>query len=153
VVNIEVAECTMTALAISKITQQVQVSKTILLVEDEEFVREMIYKTLEAAGYRVLNCGNAKQAQAVYRQYGEVIDLLLTDVVLPAQSGIDLAKDLLALNADLKVVLISGYPEKLVAETGLREHRMFYLSKPFSSESLLRKLRQVIGSIPDGIAV
>ncbi len=152
-INIEVAECTMTALAISKITQQVQVSKTILLVEDEEFVREMIYKTLEAAGYRVLKCGNAKQAQAVYRQYGEVIDLLLTDVVLPAQSGIDLAKDLLALNADLKVVLISGYPEKLVEETDFREHRMFYLSKPFSSESLLRKLRQAIGSIPDGIAV
>jgi two-component system, cell cycle sensor histidine kinase and response regulator CckA len=111
--HIEAAFPPMSALAISSATHPLQASKTILLVEDEAFVRQMIYEILEAADCRVVKCTNANEAKNVFRQYGDIIDVLVTDVVLPGENGRELAKDLLDLDPELKVILISGYPERL----------------------------------------
>lgn len=151
--SIQASSAMMNALAISKATQPLQASKTILLVEDEEFVREMICHILKAAHFHVFPCANAKQAQAVFRQYGHMVDVLITDVVLPGENGRELARDLLEMDSELKVILISGYPEELSVEQGRTQAQMFYLPKPFSSESLLRKVWQVTSATVGEIAI
>jgi two-component system, cell cycle sensor histidine kinase and response regulator CckA len=118
---------------------------TILLVEDEEFLREVTCEILESAGYRVLKTRNAGEATSTFSEYKSIVRLLLTDVVLPGQNGRDLANDLRAVCPTLKILFISGYPENVVTRHGIQEDGMFYLSKPFSLQSLTRKVTQVLG--------
>lgn len=81
---------------------------TILLVEDEGFVREVACKVLESAGYRVLSTRNAAEAKRKFRGCVEGIELLLTDVVLPGRDGLTLANDLQAICPTLKTIFMSG---------------------------------------------
>jgi two-component system cell cycle sensor histidine kinase/response regulator CckA len=115
---------------------------TILLVEDEGFVREVTCEVLQSVGYRVLKAQNAKEAMRAFRQYEEEVQLLLTDVVMPGQNGRDLAQDLMAICPDLRTIFISGYPENAV--TRLQGREVHYLPKPFSVESLVQKVREVL---------
>jgi two-component system cell cycle sensor histidine kinase/response regulator CckA len=117
---------------------------TILLVEDETFLREVTCEILESTGYRVLKTHNAGEAISAFRRYKAIIKLLLTDVVLPGQNGRDLANDLHAICPNLRTIFISGYPENAVTRHGIQEDGMFYLPKPFSLKSLTRKVRQVL---------
>ena len=117
---------------------------TILLVEDEAFLREVTCEILESAGYRVLKTRNATEAASAFYQYKTIVKLLLTDVVLPGQNGRDLANDLRSVCRELKVIFISGYPENAVTRNGIQEDGMFYLPKPYSLQSLTRKVRLVL---------
>jgi len=90
---------------------------TILLVEDEAFLREVTCEILESAGYRVLKTRNATEAASAFYQYKTIVKLLLTDVVLPGQNGRDLANDLRSVCRELKVIFISGYPVVLMLAT------------------------------------
>jgi CheY-like chemotaxis protein len=123
-------------------------AETILLVEDEAFVREVTCEVLRSAGYRVLTAKNAVEAAREYDQaYGEV-DLLLTDVILPGETGRVLAARLRLENPGLKVLLVTGYVEQMgVSEAGYEE----CLAKPFSSGVLLRRVRQVIDGAGFGL--
>jgi two-component system cell cycle sensor histidine kinase/response regulator CckA len=122
------------------------VQNTILVVEDEAFVREAACDILESEGYRVLRARNAAEAQAAFHRHKGAVQLLLSDVVLPGQNGPALAKDLRATCPTLRAVFISGYPLNTVTRYGLRTEHMSYLPKPFSGESLLGKVRQVLES-------
>jgi hypothetical protein len=117
---------------------------TILLVEDETFLREVTCEILESTGYRLLKTRNAVEAKDAFRQYKAIVKLLLTDVVLPGQNGRDLANDLRTICPNLRTIFISGYPENAVTRHGIQEDGMFYLPKPFSLQSLTRKVRQVL---------
>lgn len=117
---------------------------TILLVEDEAFLREVTCEILESAGYRVLKTRSASEAIDAFREYKTIVRLLLTDVVLPGQNGRDLAIDLRSVCPTLRIIFISGYPENAVTRQGIQEDGMFYLPKPFSLQSLTRKVRQVL---------
>jgi two-component system, cell cycle sensor histidine kinase and response regulator CckA len=117
---------------------------TILLVEDETFLCEVTSEILESAGYRVLKTRTAAEAISAFNKYKSIVRLLLTDVVLPGQNGRDLANDLRSKCPELRIIFISGYPENAVTEHGIREGGMFYLPKPFSLQSLTRKVRQVL---------
>jgi len=117
-------------------------SRTILLVEDEAFVREVAYQILCSAGYRVFKARNAIDALLAFHQQGAV-HLLLTDVVLPDRNGCDLASEITNSCPGVKTIFISGYPENSVTRKGLRAG-CFYLRKPFSAVSLLRKIREVL---------
>ena len=117
---------------------------TILLVEDERFLREVTGEILESAGYRVLKTRSAAEAASVFGEYKTIVRLLLTDVVLPGQNGRDLANALRSVCPKLKIIFISGYPENVVTEQGIQEEGMFYLPKPFSLQSLTRKVKQVL---------
>jgi DNA-binding response OmpR family regulator len=117
---------------------------TILLVEDENFLREVTSEILESAGYRVLKTRTAVEAISAFNEYKSIVRLLLTDVVLPGQNGRDLASDLRSKCPELGIIFISGYPENAVTEHGIKEGGMFYLPKPFSLQSLTRKVRQVL---------
>ena len=117
---------------------------TILLVEDETYLREVTCESLESAGYRVLKTRNAAEAINAFRQYKTIVKLLLTDVVLPGQNGRDLANDLRSVCPKLRIIFTSGYPENVVTQSGMQEEGMFYLPKPFSLQSLTRKVSQVL---------
>jgi len=112
----------------------------ILLVEDEAFVREVTCEVLRSAGYRVLTAASADEAVCVYDSRGGDVDLLLTDVVLPGETGRTLAGKLRREDPDLKVLLVTGYGEQMK----LREAQEECLPKPFSSEVLLGRVRQLL---------
>ncbi len=113
-------------------------AETILLVEDEIFVRKVTCEVLRSAGYRVLTAKSAAEALQVYEGNSASVDLLLTDVVLPGETGRSLARRLRRENPELKVLFVTGYAEQM----GLvEEERERYLAKPFSSRVLLRRLR------------
>jgi len=150
--HMDATQIPISALSPSRLVRPLHAFKTILVVEDESFVRQMIYDTLGTAGYRVLQCGDAQQAKALFQQYGDIVDLVIADVVLPGENGRDLAKDLLDLDSELKVILISGYAVNLKPVAGTERNRVFGLPKPFSSESLLRKIWQAMSSIVGEVA-
>jgi two-component system, cell cycle sensor histidine kinase and response regulator CckA len=118
---------------------------TILVVEDEAFVREAASDILEGSGYQVLRAGNAVEAQAAFRRQEGSVQLLLSDVVLPGQNGLALAKALRAARPAVKILFISGYANS-VTKYKLTTGQMAYLPKPFSAESLLGKVREVLES-------
>src|ERR1700691_6055626 len=92
---------------------------TILVVEDEAFVREAACDILESEGYRVLRACNATEALTAFRRQQGSVQLLLLDVVLPGQNGPALAKNLRIAHPALKAIFISGYPEHTVTRYGL----------------------------------
>jgi len=114
----------------------------VLFVEDEGFLREMAGGVMESAGHRVLKARDAAEAMELFQRYHEIIDVLLTDVVLPGKNGQELAWEMRTLEPDLKVMFISGYAENAIARQPLGE-RTLYLPKPFSAQSLLKKIEQV----------
>ena len=123
-----------------------RVRATILLVEDEDFVRQVTAEVLSFGGYQVFGARTAAEAMRLFRQYGEKVQLLLTDVVLPGTSGRDLARDLRLLHPGLKTMFISGYPDNEVTKRSLEEPGVFYLPKPYSAESLMQKVGQVLAA-------
>jgi CheY-like chemotaxis protein len=116
-------------------------TRTILLVEDEAFVRDVTGEVLRSAGYQVVAAKNADEAaQAHQRRSGEV-DLLLTDIVLPGEDGLRLAARLTERSPRLKVLFVTGYGERMALHTGDGSE---WLAKPFSSEMLLGRIRQLL---------
>ena len=115
-------------------------TETILLVEDEGFVREVASEVLKSAGYNVLAAKSAIEASHVYDQHGSSVNLLLTDVILPGENGRALASRLKRQNPALLVLLITGYAKQMV--TSQRQPEC--LSKPFSASVILRKVRQLL---------
>jgi two-component system, cell cycle sensor histidine kinase and response regulator CckA len=118
-------------------------SETILLVEDEESVRQLVRETLESRGYRVLEAANGQDALAVAAEHKDSLHLVITDVVMPGLSGHELAQQLLAARPGLKVLYLSGYAQD--AFPPAEAHKAF-LQKPFTLQSLARKVREVLGS-------
>jgi CheY-like chemotaxis protein len=116
-------------------------AETILFVEDEAFVRDVTCEVLRSAGYRVLSAKNAAEALVSYDVRRGEVELLLTDVVLPGETGLALAGRLRREDPDLKVLLVTGYAEQM----GKREEKHEEcLAKPFSTEVLLRSVRRLL---------
>jgi two-component system cell cycle sensor histidine kinase/response regulator CckA len=119
-------------------------SRTILLVEDEAFVRDVLDEVLRSAGYRVLKTQTAEEALELYPSICGELDLLLTDVVMPGQSGRELARNLRAQCPGMRTIFMSGYGESVALLGADRDASVFYLSKPFSLPGLLKKVEQVL---------
>src|SRR5271165_6379213 len=117
-------------------------AETILLVEDEAFVREVTGEVLRSAGYEVLIARNAAEAAGVYAGRRGGVELLLSDVVLPGENGRVLARRLRRENPELKVLLVTGYAEHMGLQEVQEEEEC--LAKPFSTEVLLRRVRQML---------
>ena len=113
--------------------------ETILLVEDEPAVRQLFAQALTRAGYHVYEARNGQEAMKVYDQYGDSIDLLLTDMRMPYMGGAELAEHLCVRRGTLKMICVSGYPA-----TGTNELTSDFLAKPFSRDTLLSKVREVL---------
>lgn len=123
-------------------------TETILLVEDEVMVRELIRDTLQESGYVVLEACNAEEALQLGRQSASPIHLLLTDVVMPGMNGRELAECLLESNPQIKVLYMSGYTDDAIVQHGILEQGIPFLPKPFTPIVLERKVRQVLTAPP-----
>jgi CheY-like chemotaxis protein len=119
-------------------------SATILLVEDERLVREVVGEILESAGYEVLKTSNADEAGKMFAAHPGRVDLLLTDVAMPGKKGGDLARELEKACPGLKTIYMSGYTEDAVLRQGLQDQGALFLPKPFSLELLTSKVREVL---------
>jgi len=122
-------------------------NETILLVEDEGFVRKVTAEVLESAGYRLVIARSGAEALAAYRRLSAPVDLLLADVVMPGMSGRDLADEFESLCPHARILLMSGYAGQL-AWCHLSPHGKTYLAKPFTVRILLRKVREVLDRNP-----
>jgi PAS domain S-box-containing protein len=119
-------------------------SETVLLVEDETPLREMIREVLELNGYRVLAAADPAAAIDAVQSHSGPIGLVVTDVVMPQKSGRDLADELRALRPEARVLYMSGYTDQIISEQDVLAPGAFFLAKPFTTEALLRKIRDVL---------
>ncbi len=115
--------------------------ETVLLVEDEAFVRNVTREILQAAGYRVLTASDGVAAIRLYDEFGLEVDLLLTDMILPGENGGELAARMRRQNPGLNVLFVTGYVDQIVV---LKDAGEEYLLKPFCSEVLLRKVAELM---------
>ena len=118
--------------------------ETVLVVEDDDAVRELTTTILRGHGYNVLDAGNGQDACRVAKAHTGRIHLLLTDVVMPGMNGKELSKLLLDLYPQLKVLLMSGYAENVIARRGVLDSEVAFIQKPFTSNSLAAKIRQLL---------
>jgi len=119
-------------------------SETILLVEDEESLRKLADMFLRDSGYHVLTAADGAQALQVARQYAGPIHLLLTDVVMPGINGRVLAERLAPSQPGMRILYVSGYTDSFIAGHGVLEAGAHLLHKPFTEESLTRKVRELL---------
>jgi nitrogen-specific signal transduction histidine kinase/CheY-like chemotaxis protein len=120
-------------------------TETILIVEDEETLREMARDILKDCGYRILEAATGRQALEVWNQSAKEIDLLLTDMVMPeGMSGVDLAEWLLADRPDLRIIFTSGYSSTEIGEELLMRSHARFLQKPYSHLALARMVRDCL---------
>jgi CheY-like chemotaxis protein len=118
--------------------------ETILVVEDENAVRELTVRMLQQLGYAILTASSGVEALEIAQTHNGAIDLLLTDVVMPGISGRHLADQLLEQRPGTRVLFLSGYTENTVVHHGVLDAGVNFLPKPFSRESLAKKLREVL---------
>ena len=118
----------------------------VLVVEDDLSLREVAFKSLESAGYQVIGAANGEEALRVSEAFDGEIHLLLTDMVMPRMGGEELAERILALRPGIKVLYMSGFPDKFHSHRDVPGPARNFLQKPFSLESLRRKVREAMGS-------
>jgi two-component system, cell cycle sensor histidine kinase and response regulator CckA len=118
--------------------------ETVLLVEDDESVRNLTAAMLTRLGYTVLQAPNGPGALAQAKSPETRIDLLFTDVVMPGMNGRELAEQMAAERPDLRVLFASGYTDNVIVHHGLVDARLSFIAKPFTMQSLASKLREVL---------
>jgi PAS domain S-box-containing protein len=118
-------------------------AETVLVVEDADGLRELARRLLQRQGYTVLLAANADEALRLF-EGDSPIDVLLTDVVMPGASGPELTRQLIERRPALKVIYMSGYTEDAIAQHGVLNPGIAFLHKPFTSEALSRKIREVL---------
>jgi signal transduction histidine kinase len=125
--------------------QPAQSLETVLVVEDEQAVRDLTVKMLQKLGYKILTAASGAEAIEISRMHAGPIALLLTDVVMPSMSGRQLADALRPQRPDMKVLFLSGYTEDTIVHHGVLDPNVQFLPKPFSREVLAKKMREVLG--------
>jgi CheY-like chemotaxis protein len=119
-------------------------SETILLVEDDEMVRNLVRETLEGQGYTILDAAGPKEAHRMAERFQGAIHLMITDVVMPKASGRDLAQQLTSCRPDMKVLYMSGYTDGAILNSGLLRKEVAFLQKPFMPAALAAMVREVL---------
>jgi DNA-binding NtrC family response regulator len=119
-------------------------NETILLVEDDPAILEMVKKMLEKMGYTVISAQAPNEAIQLIRDISDKVHLLISDVVMPEMNGRDLAKILQSACPELKVLFMSGYTANVIAHHGVLDDDINFIPKPFSSEALSAKVRAVL---------
>jgi CheY-like chemotaxis protein len=119
-------------------------TETVLVVEDEDVIRSLVRSILEVRGYKVLDAATGAEALRLCGNPSQAIDLLLTDVIMPKMNGRELADRFVQIHPDAKVLYMSGYTESVIGGHGVLEHGVEMLQKPFSSQELATKVRDVL---------
>jgi len=121
-------------------------SETVLLVEDDEMVRALAQAILERYGYHVLAARNVNDALHFAQEGSEQIRLLLTDTIMPGMNGPDLARRVQSIRPEIKVLFMSGYTDKVISCTAALDSGTAFLQKPFTPQTLTRKVHEVLNS-------
>ena len=121
--------------------------ETILLVEDQEHVRMLAKHILEEQQYRILEASGGEAALALERGFDGMIDLLLTDVVMPGMSGPELASRLSEIRPGMKVLYMSGYTDDVLGKRGMLEADVELIGKPFTALALAQRVRKLLGTV------
>ena len=124
--------------------------ETVLLVEDEDSVRELVRVTLSSRGYKVLEAEHGEAGLRVAEETNGTIDILVTDVVMPGIGGRELAKRIQSKRPNIKVLYLSGYTEDAISTQGALTPGTAFLQKPFTLQNLAKKVREVLRSQPQG---
>ena len=119
-------------------------TETILIVEDEEAVRELIQTVLTEKGFDVIVSLDPQHAEKIASEFAGEIHLLLTDMVMPGMSGRELAERISAKRRDIRVLFMSGYTDNVITSGGMLQEGLAFLQKPFSPAALVRKVREVL---------
>ncbi len=123
-------------------------NETVLLVEDEPSIRQLMRRMLAGHGYRILEARNGAEALGIAESHPTPIHLLLTDVVMPSMDGFELAARLNALRSDTRVLFLSGHAHDAPkVRDGLEKSRHAFLLKPFTQDALREKIRDVIDGV------
>lgn len=126
-------------------------TETVLLLEDDKAVREFTAKALRSLGYSVLDATSAQEALQIGKQYQGHIDVLVTDIILPAMSGRIVAQQLTRLRPKLSVLYTSGYTDGAITRHALLHEGAVFLQKPFTPADLSRKIREALNTNAEGI--
>lgn len=117
---------------------------TILVIEDEELLLDLLKEMLEAEGYRVLTAMDGNQAVELYRQEHERISLVLSDMGLPGMGGWEVLRQLRAINPTVKVILSSGFMDTQVRQDMIQSGAKDFLQKPYMPEKVIRQIHDSI---------
>jgi len=128
-------------------------SETVLLVEDEAELRDLLAEVLEDTGYTVLRAGDGAEAVKVCAERERPIDLLLTDVVMPGMSGRELAARVQPLRPAMKVLYMSGYTDGAIVHHGVLEPGIAFIQKPFAPPAIAHKVREVLDGSPHEVGI
>jgi PAS domain S-box-containing protein len=120
--------------------------ETILLAEDDMRVRQLLKISLEKAGYGVIEAIDGEDAIKKFMKNSGAVELLLTDVIMPGKNGKEVYDEIVKAKADIKVIFMSGYADRLIHEKGISSDEKNFLSKPVARKKLLRRLREVLDS-------
>jgi DNA-binding response OmpR family regulator len=126
-------------------TQPAHERPTVLVVDDEEDLRDIMRRMLDRRGFACLVAGDSDEALAICREHPGVIDVLLTDLSLPGTSGGDLARHATELRPEMGVVYVSGLPKDIAVSKGLIGPDALLVPKPFTADLLLGALHSVLG--------
>ncbi len=127
-----------------KLIENLKGTETVLVAEDELFVRNMIEFVLRDNDYTVFEASNAPEALKIFEQYKDQINLLVTDAIMPGMDGRELAEKITAMNPNIKVLYTSGFTDNIIVHHGILEEGINFLQKPFTPSLLLRTIREVL---------
>jgi len=122
--------------------------RTILLVEDEEGVRAVLNELLTGLGFSVLQAANGAEAVDLARGHDGVIDLVVTDMVMPVMSGQELARNLAEVRPGVRILYMSAFASNIYLPSALANALADYISKPFDLETFVEKVRELLASPP-----
>ncbi|MEW6349338.1 MAG: response regulator [Thermodesulfobacteriota bacterium] len=119
-------------------------SETILLVDDDELIRQLGSRILQRGGYAVIEASNGKEALDVYRSRGKEISLVVLDLIMPEMGGVECLQELLKIGLDVKVVIASGFSAEKHTRDLLHSGAKGFVNKPFNMKDVLETVRNVL---------
>jgi len=117
-------------------------SETVLVVEDDRAVRELVVRVLRNRGYKILTASSGEEALRLAKSYADPVHLLLTDIVMPGMNGKELSENLIGLKGDMPVIYMSGYTKNVIARHGVLDPGVVLIEKPFHPDELLDTVRR-----------
>jgi CheY-like chemotaxis protein len=136
-----------------RITRVKKGSETILLVDDEEFIRDVAVQLLREFGYTVLTAANGEAALEIYRKEHGRIDLVILDLIMPGMGGMKCLRELLKINPQGRVLVASGYSAGGPAREAIDAGARGYLGKPYDIDKMLTVIREVLEKLAGGVTV
>jgi CheY-like chemotaxis protein len=144
----DISELDIAAEAPNRRTESLEGNETVLIVEDEEVILNMLTRSLERLGYTVLAASHGEEALLVAEKHQGRIDIIITDIVMPKMSGYELVERLVPLRQEMAVLFTTGYDEGLMSDQALTNPQKHLIHKPFVAQDIAGKIRAILDNPP-----